>query len=314
MPQNGLLDFLQGASNSAASNVSAPIDGINWLLRKAGLPVSEKPFLGSDWMAAQGLTREPQNRNMGLLGEAIGGVLPMVAAAKAPQIARGLLQGAENMAAPRMLNPQAGAIGPGISDAERAARMESMGMERGWYRGGDAPNAAGNRTGPWYTQDAEEAAGYAKRTSAKDVREYALPQKGFLQASGGYPSKLAHDVAKIVSSESYGKDGAYLAKQLQSYGPNEPVSGAAIWQSLESRFGNDGAAEVLQKLGFNGAKGITGGPEAYVFKSAPVRDANKAAFISANRGNDDIFGKASLPFLGLVGGTALGADYLLHKD
>jgi hypothetical protein len=116
MPQNGLLDFLQGASNSAASNVSAPIDGINWLLRKAGLPVSEKPFLGSDWMAAQGLTREPQNRNMGLLGEAIGGVLPMVAAAKAPQIARGLLQGAENMAAPRMLNPQAGAIGPFHND------------------------------------------------------------------------------------------------------------------------------------------------------------------------------------------------------
>ena len=107
---SGLLDFLQGASNSAASNVSAPIDGINWLLRKAGLPVSEKPFLGSDWMAAQGLTREPENRNMGLLGEAFGGIAPIVAAAKAPQIAKGLLQGAENMAAPRMLNPQAGAI------------------------------------------------------------------------------------------------------------------------------------------------------------------------------------------------------------
>lgn len=35
---SGLLDFLQGASNSAASNVSAPVDGIAWLLRKAGLP------------------------------------------------------------------------------------------------------------------------------------------------------------------------------------------------------------------------------------------------------------------------------------
>jgi hypothetical protein len=115
----GLLDFLQGASNSAASNVSAPIDGINWLLRKAGLPVSEAPFLGSDWMAQKGLTREPQSRNAGLLGEAIGGVLPMVAAAKAPQIAKGLLQGAENMAAPRMLNRQAGVVNvefPSVSD------------------------------------------------------------------------------------------------------------------------------------------------------------------------------------------------------
>lgn len=105
---SGLLDFLQGASNSAASNVSAPVDGINWLLRKAGLPVSEKPFLGSDWMAAQGLTRQPQNRNMGLLGEAIGGVAPMFAAAKAPQIASGLLQMGENAAIPQTLNRQAG--------------------------------------------------------------------------------------------------------------------------------------------------------------------------------------------------------------
>lgn len=104
---SGLLDFLQGASNSAASNVSAPVDGINWLLRKAGLPVSEKPFLGSDWMAAQGLTRQPQNRNMGLLGEAIGGVAPMFAAAKAPQIARGLLEMGENAAIPQTLNRQA---------------------------------------------------------------------------------------------------------------------------------------------------------------------------------------------------------------
>jgi hypothetical protein len=107
---NGLLDFLQGASNSAASNVSAPIDGINWLLRKAGLPVSEAPLLGSDWMAQQGLTREPQNRNMGLLGDAIGGIAPIVAAAKAPQIAKGLLQMGENAAIPQTLSSQAGMI------------------------------------------------------------------------------------------------------------------------------------------------------------------------------------------------------------
>lgn len=106
----GLLDFLQGASNSAAANVSAPIDGINWLLRKMGAPVSEKPFLGSDWMADKGLTAVPQNRNMGLLGEAVGGVLPMVAAAKAPQIAQGLLQAERNLAAPATLNKQAGVI------------------------------------------------------------------------------------------------------------------------------------------------------------------------------------------------------------
>lgn len=110
MGQNNLLDFLQGASNSVASNVSAPVDGIAWLLRKAGLPIPTNPVGGSDWMAQRGLTAEPQNKIAGLLGESIGGVAPMLAAAKAPQIAKGLLQGADNLAAPRTLNPQAGAV------------------------------------------------------------------------------------------------------------------------------------------------------------------------------------------------------------
>jgi hypothetical protein len=110
MGQNNLLDFLQGASNSVASNVSAPVDGIAWLLRKAGLPIPTNPVGGSDWMAQRGLTAEPQNKIAGLLGESIGGVAPMLAAAKAPQIAKGLLQGADNLAAPRTLNPQTGAI------------------------------------------------------------------------------------------------------------------------------------------------------------------------------------------------------------
>ena len=39
----GLLDFLQSASNAAAGNLSAPVDGINWLLKKVGVPVSNAP-------------------------------------------------------------------------------------------------------------------------------------------------------------------------------------------------------------------------------------------------------------------------------
>ena len=35
----GLLDFAQAASNEAAGAVSAPIDLIGWLLRKAGLDI-----------------------------------------------------------------------------------------------------------------------------------------------------------------------------------------------------------------------------------------------------------------------------------
>lgn len=102
-------DFAQGASNAAASNVSAPVDGLAWLLRKAGMNI-QNPVGGSDWMRAKGLTAEPQNRLAGLLGESVGGVAPMLAAAKAPQIAGGLLQAGENLAAPRTMNPQTGAV------------------------------------------------------------------------------------------------------------------------------------------------------------------------------------------------------------
>tara|TARA_R110000868_G_scaffold391708_1_gene661957 strand:+ start:42 stop:1250 length:1209 start_codon:yes stop_codon:yes gene_type:complete len=110
MAQNGLLDILQGASNAAASNISAPVDGLAWLLRKAGLPIPDAPIGGSDWMASKGLTAKPQNYLAGLLGESVGGVAPIVAAAKAPQIARGLLQVEANAMAPTTLRPEAGAI------------------------------------------------------------------------------------------------------------------------------------------------------------------------------------------------------------
>ncbi len=91
----GLLDFLQGASNAAASNVAGPVDLINAGLLGIGLPMPAAPFGGTQWMRDKGLIRDPQNRIAGLLGEAAGMSLPIVAAAKAPQIARGVLDHAE---------------------------------------------------------------------------------------------------------------------------------------------------------------------------------------------------------------------------
>ena len=101
--------FFQGASNAAASNVSAPVDAIAWALRKAGVPVGDAPMGGSDWMRQHGLTAEAPSAS-GLIGESVGGVAPIVASAKAAQIAKGLLQAGENLAAPATMNPQAGAI------------------------------------------------------------------------------------------------------------------------------------------------------------------------------------------------------------
>lgn len=114
----GLLDalrsngqsFAQGASNAIASNISAPVDGLAWLLRKGGLPIPANPVGGSDWMAQRGLTAEPTNKLAGLLGEAAGGVGPMLAGAYAPKIANGLLKMGENAATPKTLNSQTGAV------------------------------------------------------------------------------------------------------------------------------------------------------------------------------------------------------------
>lgn len=103
-----LDDFLQSMSNSAASNVSGPVDGINWALGKTGLQISSSPFMGSDWMAQKGLTRPVQQGVASVLGETAGMVAPMVAAVKAQQIAKALLQMGENAAIPQTLNKQAG--------------------------------------------------------------------------------------------------------------------------------------------------------------------------------------------------------------
>jgi hypothetical protein len=92
-----LRDFAQGASNSAATNVAIPVDAIAWLLRKSGVNVPPNPVMGSDWMAEKGLTRDPKNKLAGLVGDMAGMVAPFAAAAKAPQIAKGLLASDERL-------------------------------------------------------------------------------------------------------------------------------------------------------------------------------------------------------------------------
>lgn len=110
----GLLDqahsFAQGASNGVAGSLTGPVDGLAWLLRKAGVPVPQAPLGGSDWMRNVGLMQVPKERLAGLLGEGLGSALPTVMAGRAPEIAGGLLRMQDNAMAPRTLNPQTGAV------------------------------------------------------------------------------------------------------------------------------------------------------------------------------------------------------------
>lgn len=104
----GLLDFLQSASNTAADTVAAPVDLLAWALRKAGVPVPQNAVGGSEWLKQQGLKRDVPQSAASLAGETVGLLSPMVAAAKAPQIAKGLLQVEANAMAPTTLRPEAG--------------------------------------------------------------------------------------------------------------------------------------------------------------------------------------------------------------
>lgn len=328
---------LLGALNRGAVGglLGGPVDIATMAMRPLGYRV-EKPVGGSEWIG-------DQMERMGIVGpqrnavaETLASVAVPAAMAKAAlavfaaeqaipkaiekygmvaerAIAPAVTRGLERGGMPReMLLSMGSNTRSSLTESERASNMAQMGLERGWYRGG--PQIVdGKRSGPWYTRDADEAAKYAERFGkSSDVREYAIPKNGFLDAGLSYSHKLPNDLAGILESPYYGKQGSQLAKEFRTFGDGERISGASVWQALESRFGNDGAAEVLSKLGaFKGVKGITGGPEAYVFKSAPVRDANKAAFDISRIAQDDIYGFATPEMLGALAAGSAGLGSLL---
>jgi hypothetical protein len=125
-----LLDVGQSASNTIAQNVSAPVDGIAWLLRKAGLPIPSNPVGGSDWMAQKGLTRPVENGAPALVGEALGLLTPLVGTQQGTAaIGRQLVKWGENAASPNQLSKQAGQVYLGgkltsnIDDANEYANL-----------------------------------------------------------------------------------------------------------------------------------------------------------------------------------------------
>ena len=186
------LSFLQGASNSAASAVSAPVDGINWALGKVGVPVSKKPVGGSEWLKELGFTAEPKNKTAGLLGEAVGGVLPIVAQAKAPQIAAGINQMISNAQAPRALNPQTGAIvwhgSPHKFDKFDSSKIGT----------GEGAQAYGH--GLYLAESPEVAKGYMTANNKLSAGEYALREHGFDLAA---TKKALHEQYRVKRNQEF---------------------------------------------------------------------------------------------------------------
>ena len=107
---NEFLNGLQAASNAVAGNVAGPVDILAFLLRKAGMPVPENPIGGSNWMTQKGLMAPVRQGASQVIGETAGLLGPAMVSQFGPQISRGLLSAGDNMAAPRTLNPQTGAV------------------------------------------------------------------------------------------------------------------------------------------------------------------------------------------------------------
>ena len=292
-----LRDFFQGASNSVASNVSAPVDGIAWLLRKAGLPIPQNPVGGSDWMAQRGLTAEPQNKIAGLLGESFGGVAPMLAAAKAPQIAKGLLQAGDNLAAPRTLNPQTGAIvwhgsphkfnkfdSSKIGTGEGAQAYghglylaESPDVAKSYLATGQATKAADRPTE--MVARAIDASGgdeVAARawlqnrlsTSIPEYKElYSSALKGFdslkPQGSSLYKVDLPDDaIAKMLDwDKPLSQQPQSVQAAFGSVDPNGRINTGLAYERWRAQQGVDpvAASEKLKALGIPGVKYLDGG-------------------------------------------------------
>jgi hypothetical protein len=228
----GLLDFLQSASNTAADTVAAPVDVLAWALRKAGVPVGT-PVGGTDWMRQQGLRRDVPQSAASLAGETVGLLSPMVAAAKAPQIAKGLLQVEANAAAPRTLRAEAGVLNfdprfdPRVKEAQRLIDLTPVVTPRQMQ-----PAKPLSMTDlvdmPFITSMADRTAAGGVLTGINDVRlsrpvnlqggkDFMFDNPGMAWASGRTPTKQLIETADALKKAT-GKDPLFIPWRMAPTG------------------------------------------------------------------------------------------------
>jgi hypothetical protein len=244
-------DVAQGASNAVAGNVSAPVDGIAWLLRKAGLGnvVGDAPVGGSEWMSRMGLTAPPVNELAGLAGETLGMAAPIAIGAAAPQVANKLLKIQANAAAPRTLNPQAGAIvWHGSPHQFDAFDMSKIGTGEGAQAYGhglyfaDAPEVAQTYAGagtalggPAFEtrlakrmEKAQDAGRYGEAAAIEDLLINRSPAKAlsrFTVENGHSPERVAEAQKTIQELAPKFKESALYKVDL----PDEHIARMLDW-------------------------------------------------------------------------------------
>lgn len=255
---NALQQFLQSASNEAAGTISGPVDLIGMGLRKLGVPVPRNALMSSEWMKQNGLMQDVPQNAASLAGQTFGLLSPVAAAAKAPQIARGLLTMGENAAAPKNVSRGASAGQRGIfmgdlsktwdkSAAQKALEMEKAGadpraiwQETGTFKGVDGKwrqeiddSAAKLREYNYTPQEAfrnamqNASVGDGDHLAALSMRPYSGMTKTQLtdeySRTGGeiVDAALSGDMAKAkqLAADRGGLDAIFGAMRDRTYGP-----------------------------------------------------------------------------------------------
>jgi hypothetical protein len=170
-----------------ADNVAGPVDLINAGLGLFGLR-SKEPVGGSEWMKRWGLKRDVEMGGARLAGETAGLLSPALLAAKAPQIAKGLLQAQENAAIPRQMHPEMGAIvyhgSPHKFDKFDSSKIGT----------GEGAQAYGH--GLYFAQNPEIAGFYQKALSTGARGSDAPKFKAIGGELKGVSADTAHDIAQ----------------------------------------------------------------------------------------------------------------------
>jgi hypothetical protein len=241
---DALRNTAQSASNNIAETASMPVDVLAWALRKAGLPIGDKPVMGSDWMREKGLTAPVQEGASKVVGDTIGMISPM-----------GLSkQGAKAMidAGSKLKGLPVGMSIKDVSGAYPQAEALALAQQRAALpvEQGGLGLAAGNTP-------AERAAAMGFNTPAYHGtnRDFSAFSNQMLGANTGAKSaKGAHFAASSPdTANSYVKSGDFIKDDAPALEALFKKPGA--WDEYSSAPTNQDRWAVLEKYGLSHGQG-----------------------------------------------------------
>ena len=208
---NALRNTAQSASNMVAENASVPVDVLAWALRKAGVPIGDKPVMGSDWMREKGLTAPVEEGMSKAIGDTIGMVGPMGFSKAGSQA---IIEGGKKLKGLPVGNMFIGETAKTWDEvaAAQAKMMEKQGKtpqqiwkDTGTFKGADGkyrqeiddsatvlnkymtPNAKTNAAGEWFDESSGKLMPHPALNSAyPDMPDLPVTMKSYGKGGGGH--------------------------------------------------------------------------------------------------------------------------------